>query len=102
VGSFVRCVLCISVIWCCLVSLDVEAGSTKSAANLPADFLSNPDVVRYLDRLSTEQGQDRQYLESLFAPLTPSQSVIDRISKPAERTLKWFEYRRIFISDKRI
>lgn len=101
-GSIVRSILCVlSVVSVGLMPLSSGAES-QSKASLPADFLSNAAVLDYFDRVTAEHDLDIDQLTELFRPLKPSQSVIDRISRPAERTLEWHEYRRIFLSKKRI
>ncbi|MFT6308496.1 MAG: membrane-bound lytic murein transglycosylase B, partial [Halioglobus sp.] len=66
------------------------------------NYLQRSDVREYVKELSTETGIDQHYLAGLFGKLLPQQDILDAISKPAERTLTWREYRPIFLTDKRI
>lgn len=61
-----------------------------------------PSVQRYIEEVAAAHGLDQRWLVELFDDIYPQQSVIDRISKPAERVLVWHEYKPIFITDKRI
>jgi membrane-bound lytic murein transglycosylase B len=45
---------------------------------------------------------DREMLESVLINATSQQSILDAISRPAERTKEWHEYRNIFITSERI
>ena len=66
------------------------------------NYLQRADVRAYVQELSVSSGIDQVYLEGLFENLSPQQNILDAISKPAERTLTWREYRPIFLTDKRI
>lgn len=66
------------------------------------NYLQRSDVRDYVNGLSAETGISQSYLASLFIKLSPQQDILDAISKPAERTLTWREYRPIFLTDKRI
>jgi membrane-bound lytic murein transglycosylase B len=55
-----------------------------------------------MDKLVTEHGFEREYVESILSQGKTQQSILDAISKPAERTKPWYEYRAIFITPKRI
>jgi membrane-bound lytic murein transglycosylase B len=65
------------------------------------NFLQREDVRAYVNELSAETGIDKNYLAGLFVKLESQQGILDAISKPAERTLTWREYRPIFLTDKR-
>ena len=93
-----RPVLPLLILFCSAINL------SSAAESPPADtrFIEKADVQGFVEMMVGEHGFDRQELTELFGSIGPVQSVIDRISRPAERTLKWFEYRRIFLSDKRI
>lgn len=66
------------------------------------DYSARPEVAEYLDGLVAEHGFDRTWLEEVFSGATKSDSVIDSISRPAEKVLAWHEYRAIFLTDNRI
>lgn len=66
------------------------------------NYLANPAAVAVMDELVSEEGFDRQSLEAIFADAHRQQSILDAMSRPAEKTKAWYEYREIFINDKRI
>ncbi|MYD99169.1 MAG: lytic murein transglycosylase B [Gammaproteobacteria bacterium] len=72
----------------------------SSAAH--GDYSARPEVAEYVDGLVAEHGFDRTWLEEVFSGATKSESVIDSISRPAEKVLAWHEYRAIFLTDNRI
>ena len=67
-----------------------------------ADYNERPAVREYVDELVAEHGFERDWLLGVLAKANKNDDVIARISKPAERALKWYEYRRIFIKAQRI
>ncbi|MCB1683497.1 MAG: lytic murein transglycosylase B [Pseudomonadales bacterium] len=67
-----------------------------------ADYADRPDVRTYIGALVAEHGFDEAALLELFHDTERQQSVLDAIARPAERTLKWHEYRDIFLKEPRI
>lgn len=53
-------------------------------------------------RLAENEGFDEAYLQSLLLAVEPDQSVLTKISRPAEKTKTWGEYRPIFLDQARI
>ncbi|MFQ5634071.1 MAG: lytic murein transglycosylase B [Gammaproteobacteria bacterium] len=60
------------------------------------------DVRSFIDALVAEHDFDRAWLESALSDGRTQQKIIDAMSRPAEKTLAWHEYRRIFLTPKRI
>ena len=60
------------------------------------------DVVEFVDELVEEYQFDKNVLNSVLDEAEVRQDIIDLISKPAERTMTWDRYRKIFITQKRI
>ncbi len=60
------------------------------------------DVQSFMDKLVKEHGFEREYVESILKQGETQQSILDAISRPAERTKPWYEYRAIFVTPKRI
>lgn len=58
--------------------------------------------ANFVDRMVKAHDFDRGGLESLLATAVIDQSVLDAISRPAERVVPWYEYRNIFLTDRRI
>ena len=86
---------------------------TYLIACLSLVFISNSSVVsgnetrqatteKLMNELVIEHGFDEQYINSIFAKVNYLPNLIDSISKPAEKTKTWPEYRAIFITPARI
>ena len=65
---------------------------------------TNQEIEKNLliDELIQEHGFDEQYVMNIFDNTKFLPELIESISKPAERTKTWPEYRDIFITNKRI
>ena len=55
-----------------------------------------------MDELINEHGFDEQYIRTIFKDIKFMPELIDAISRPAEKTKTWDEYRGIFLTPKRI
>ena len=73
-----------------------------AALGAAGDYAARPEVLEYVDELVEAHGFDRYWLRGVFVTASRNDDVIARISKPAEKALKWHEYRRIFLTEKRI
>ena len=56
----------------------------------------------FVQRMVTNHGFDEKEVSDIIAGAKIQQKILDAISKPAERTLEWREYRKIFLTDKRV
>ena len=72
------------------------------AASDPTPYLEYPDVQQFIDSMVKEHGFDKSELEELLGAAQQKQSILDAIARPAEKTKEWWEYRNIFIKNKRI
>lgn len=72
----------------------------SSAAH--ASYLEREGVRDYIDQISKEHNLGQAELKGLFKKISLQQSVIDKISKPAEKRLQWKQYRPIFLKQDRI
>lgn len=64
--------------------------------------IERADVQKFVNTMVEEHSYDRATLLKALAAATSQQSILDAISKPAEKTLTWQAYRKIFLTDKRI
>jgi len=64
--------------------------------------LEQENVVTFIDEMVKEHEFDRAALSAVLAKAEIKQSIIKKISTPAERKLNWGEYRKIFITKERI
>ena len=63
---------------------------------------ADPQVEAFIDRMVEQHQFDRTELTQVLAQAEKKQSILDKISKPAERTLNWDQYKEIFLTQKRI
>lgn len=63
---------------------------------------SRPEIRSFIDRMVEEHSYDRAKLESVLADAESKESILEAISRPAERTLEWHQYRDIFLTEERI
>jgi membrane-bound lytic murein transglycosylase B len=64
--------------------------------------IDEPAVQQFIDEMVSEHDYDRAALEKILAEAEFKESIVEQISKPAERTLTWAEYRPIFMKDERV
>ena len=73
--------------------------STVSCAG--DDYAAHPAALQLVDQLVAEEGFDREQLLEVFAAAERKESILEAIARPAEKTKPWYEYREIFLTDKR-
>jgi len=67
-----------------------------------ADYADRADVQEYIGELVAEHDFPEQELVALFRQADRKEAILESIARPAERTLEWYEYRRIFLKEPRI
>lgn len=67
-----------------------------------ADYSQREDVRAYMDVLAAQHGFSKPELAEIFKDAEHQPRIVEAISRPKERTLKWYEYRRIFLQQPRI
>lgn len=88
-----------------MLSLANTAFSADSAATTTESvkpYSERADVAQFIQEMVKKHNFDVTYLRNLFTKVERQQSILDAISKPAERRLTWDAYRRIFIKPNRI
>jgi len=79
-------------------SSSADEASTSSATT---NYVEREDVQQFISEM-IEEGFDAEMLQSTFAAARYQQSIIDAISRPAERALNWAEYQDIFLTERRV
>jgi membrane-bound lytic murein transglycosylase B len=77
----------------------VLAWSLPSAAQ--TNYAVNPATLALVDELVEEEGFDRAKLVALFGQVESKDSILKAMARPAEKSKPWYEYREIFVTDKR-
>jgi len=75
-----------------IVSINVVAG----------DYSDRKDVNDFIDEMVNEYQFSRDEMQQWFSQVRKKQSILDAISRPAEKTLTWKRYRKIFLTQSRI
>lgn len=76
--------------------------SLLSSAVWADNYGVHPDTAKFIGEMVAEHDFSETELQEIFNGAERKQSIIDAISRPAEKTLTWKEYRKIFIKDSRI
>lgn len=66
------------------------------------DYQGREDVSAFVQRLVGDSDYSEQELASLFAQVEKQEHLFEQLDKPAEKELDWYQYRPIFIKDRRI
>lgn len=61
-----------------------------------------PEVRAFIDKMSHEHDFKKSELRTLLRKAETKQAILDAISRPAERTIPWYEYRERFLTPQRI
>jgi membrane-bound lytic murein transglycosylase B len=76
-------------------------GLVGVSAPLHADYSATPEGQAFMERMVREHDFEPEALARLFAKAERQQSILDAISRPAEKTKPWYEYREIFLTERR-
>jgi len=79
-------------------SLDTTAVTATSSSN----YNDQPQVQAFIDRMVDNHDYNRDELVAVFNEAQRRDDILELMSKPAEKRLRWFEYRKIFLTESRI
>ena len=87
-----------------LIYLLISVGLTTTVfASEPVDEKKLAiEVNEFIDMMVDEHAFDREYLEKWFASAKPNKPILKTIARPAESTMTWHRYRKIFIQQERV
>jgi membrane-bound lytic murein transglycosylase B len=74
--------------------------ASEPAASARFD-LTRPEIQGFIEQL-TSQGLDRDWVTSVLAQAESQPKIIDAMTRPAEKTMQWWEYRSHMLTDLRI
>lgn len=74
--------------------------STLSCA-ADSSYEAHPAAAALIDELVRDEGFDREALVAVMAQARRQESILEAIARPAEKTKAWWEYRNIFLNQKR-
>ena len=67
-----------------------------------ADYSNHPQAVLFIEKMTSEHNFSEEQLTGWLSVAERQESIIKAMSRPAEKAKPWHEYRRIFVTDKRI
>lgn len=80
----------------CLIPSMIHAATLNSG-----DYRYRKDVEEFIETVAASSDYSEQQLIELFSAVKHQRHLFERMDKPAEK-LKWFQYRKIFLTEKRI
>lgn len=83
-----------------LVGLMGVLGSVQES--VAGDYEASPQVAEFVGEMSRDYGFASEQLTDVFREVQRKQSILDAISRPAERVKPWKEYRPMFLTDARL
>jgi membrane-bound lytic murein transglycosylase B len=66
------------------------------------DYRGRADVAAFVERMAADTSYEEAELVELFGAVEKQAHLFEKLDRPAEKELEWYQYRRIFIKDKRI
>lgn len=86
-----------------IIVLGLLIAPAVSALEITAgDYRGREDVAAFAQRMAETSDYSEQELVDLFGQVVKQEHLFAQLDRPAEKELEWFQYRRIFIKDKRI
>jgi len=73
-------------------------GYTEDSRN----YSENAMAQEFIDYMVREHAYDRVDLQLIFDEAIYKQSIVNAMNRPAEKVKKWKDYRKIFVTDKRL
>lgn len=67
-----------------------------------ADYSQHPEAIQFMNDLVERDGFNKGQVTQWLVQAQRQQSIIDAISRPAEKTKTWGDYRKIFLTKTRI
>ena len=61
-----------------------------------------PDVAAFIDEIAARDSLNKRQLRKLLRAANSQPSIIDAMDRPAEKAKPWYQYRPIFVTEKRI
>jgi membrane-bound lytic murein transglycosylase B len=86
----------------CAALIVIFAASLLTAPVARSLDTSRPDVQAFVGELVSQDAFEEPYLNRVFSGVESKQSILDAMSRPAEKVKPWSEYRKIFITPRRI
>ncbi|MGB7931856.1 MAG: lytic murein transglycosylase B [Gammaproteobacteria bacterium] len=80
----------------------LPACTTTVSVPESSGYASNPQVQAFINEMVARHGFSKQELEKVFSQAQRRDDILALMSKPAEKRLQWYDYRKIFLTRSRI
>lgn len=84
----------------CAACTPLFASQTRAAGN--GFDLTRPEIREFVERIARRDDFESKQVYSLLAQAEPQPKILEAISRPAEKTVPWWEYRARFLTEERI
>jgi membrane-bound lytic murein transglycosylase B len=78
------------------------AFSATAAAQGAGLDVARPEVQKFITKMNREHDFDRQDMVWVLRDAEPQARIVELMERPAEATMKWQQYRALFLTDERI
>jgi membrane-bound lytic murein transglycosylase B len=86
-----------------ILVLSLFVAPLASALEITAgDYQGREDVAAFVQRIAAETSYTEQELVDLFGRVEKQEHLFAKLDRPAEKELQWYQYKGIFIKDRRI
>ncbi len=85
-----------------LILITALSGLQARAATQAEDLTERENVSAFIERVSAANKLDADKISEVLAAAQVQQSILEAIARPAEKTMTWGRYRKIFIQPLRI
>ncbi|HUT41712.1 MAG TPA: lytic murein transglycosylase B [Gammaproteobacteria bacterium] len=82
--------------------LATTVGCTPALSVQRDNYAANPQARTFIEAMVAKHGFSQDALQDLFSQTERRDDILELMSKPAEKRLQWYEYRKIFLTQDRI
>ena len=80
----------------------LAGGAARAAQSEPGQRFPRAQLARFAAQVAHRDGLNRRAVLKVLLHARVQPKIIDDMNRPAERVLQWWQYRQIFLTDKRI
>ena len=85
-----------------LTAVTTGAAAAHAARSEPGQRFPRAQLARFATHVARRDGLNRRALLRVLKHARVQPKIIDDMNRPAERVLQWWQYRQIFLTDRRI
>ena len=84
------------------IALAIGGGAARAAESEPGQPFPRAQLARFAVQVARRDGLNRRAILKVLTQARVQPKIIDDMNRPAERVLQWWQYRQIFLTDRRI